>query len=117
VNSLLLFINESIFMAKTPVSLPLQLLISSLKRNLRRGLIVTYLKVRGLGVKLIFNKNIIKLKNDEKYIKKAVYIIVILYIKQGCNCKDNMPRLSWGRLILQTYYDLVFSKTCIGHYY
>jgi len=43
-----------------PTSLPLRLLISSLRRNLRKRLIVTYLEVGGLGVELIFNKNVIK---------------------------------------------------------
>ena len=38
----------------------------------------------------MFNKNIIKLGNDEKYIKEAINAIVILHIKQGCNCKDNI---------------------------
>ena len=64
-----------------PIGLPLQLLVSLLRRNLRRGLTVTYLKVKRLGVELIFNKNIIKLENNIKYIKKAVDTIAILYIK------------------------------------
>ena len=64
-----------------PVGLPLQLLVSSLKRNPRRGLIVAHLKVGGLGVELLFNKNIIKLKDDKEYIKEAIDIIVILYTK------------------------------------
>ena len=64
-----------------PIGLPLQLLVFLLRRNLRRGLTVTYLKVKRLGVELIFNKNIIKLENNIKYIKKAVDTIVILYIK------------------------------------
>ena len=42
---------------------------------------VTYLKVKGLRVKLIFNKNIIKLEDNIKYIKEIIDIIVILYIK------------------------------------
>ena len=74
-------INKSIFAAKTPADLPLRLLISSLKRNLRRGLVVTHLEVGGLGVKLIFNKNIIKPKNNKKYIKEAVNTIAILCAK------------------------------------
>ena len=81
VNLPLLFINKSILIAKTPISLPLQLLVFLLRRNLRRGLIVTHLKIKGLKVELIFNKNIIKLGDNIKYIKKAVNIITILYIK------------------------------------
>ena len=42
---------------------------------------VTYLEVGGLGVELIFNKNIIKLGDDKKYIKEAVDTIAILYAK------------------------------------
>jgi hypothetical protein len=71
--------------------LPLRLLVSSLKRNLRRGLIVAYLEVGGLGVELIFNKNIIKLGDNKEYIKEAANTIVILYIKRGYNYKDNVP--------------------------
>ena len=70
--------------------MPLRLLVSSLRRNLRRGLIVTYLEVGGLGVELIFNKNVIKLGDDEEYIKEAVDAIAILRIKRGCNYKDNV---------------------------
>ena len=51
---------------------------------------VTYLKVKGLGVELIFNKNIIKLGDNKEYIKEAVDTIIILYIKQGYNYKDNV---------------------------
>ena len=87
----LLSINKSILIARTPVGSPLQLLVSLLKRNLRRGLIVTYLEVEGLKVELIFNKNIIKPGDNIEYIKKAVDIIAILYIKQGYNYKDNIP--------------------------
>ena len=77
----LLFINKSLFTAKTPVSLLLQLPVFLLKRNLRRRLTVAYLKIGGLEVKLMFNKNIIKLGDDIEYIKKAVDTVVILYIK------------------------------------
>ena len=80
-DSLLLFINKSIFIAKTPTGSPLRLLISSLKRNLKEGLTVTYLKIKGLGVKLIFNKNIIKLKDNKMYIKKAVNVIIMFCVK------------------------------------
>ena len=68
-------------MARMPVGLLLQLLVSSLRRNLKRGLTVTYLEVRGLRVELLFNKNIIKLGDDEEYIKEAIDTIAILYIK------------------------------------
>ena len=86
----LLSINEYILAAGTPVGSPLQLLVSSLRRNLRRGLIVAYLDIGGLGVELIFNKNVIKLGDDKEYIKEAVDTIVMLRVKQGYNCKDNM---------------------------
>ena len=86
----LLSINESILAAGTPISLPPRLLVSSLRRNLRRGLTVTYLEVGGLGVELIFNENIIKLGDDKEYIKEAVDTIVILHVKRGCNYKDNV---------------------------
>ena len=66
------------------------MLVFSLKRNLKRGLIVTYLEVGRLRVKLIFNKNIIKPGHNIEHIKKAVDTIVILYIKQKYNCKDNI---------------------------
>ena len=68
-------------MAKMLINLLLQLLVSSLRRNLRRGLIVTHLKVKGLGVELLFNKNIIKPGDNEEYIKKAVNTIEILRVK------------------------------------
>ena len=51
---------------------------------------VTYLEVGGLGVELIFNKNIIKLEDNKEYIKEAANTIVILYIKQGYNYKDDV---------------------------
>ena len=78
---LLLSINKSILIARIPITSPLQLLVSSLRRNLRRGLIVTYLEVEGLGVELIFNKNIIKLGDNKKYIKEAANTIVIPRVK------------------------------------
>ena len=77
----LLSINESILVARTPIGSPLRLLVSSLRRNLRKGLTVTYLEVGGLGVELIFNKNVIKLGDNKEYIKEAVDTIAILYIK------------------------------------
>jgi hypothetical protein len=91
VNSPLLSINESILAARTPVSLPLQLLVSSLRRNPRRGLTVAYPEVGGLGVELIFNKNIIKLGDNIEYIKEAANTIAILCVEQGCDYKDNVP--------------------------
>ena len=42
---------------------------------------VTYLEVGGLGVELIFNKNVIKLGDNKKYIKEAANTIAILYVK------------------------------------
>ena len=42
---------------------------------------MNYLEIKGLGVQLIFNKNIIKLKDNEKYIKEAADIIIMLYAK------------------------------------
>ena len=42
---------------------------------------VAYLEVGGLGVELIFNKNVIKLGDNKEYIKEAIDTIVILYVK------------------------------------
>ena len=81
VNLPLLSINKSILIAGTPINSPLWLLVSSLRRNLRRGLIVTYLEVGGLGVELIFNKDVFKLEDNIEYIKEAVDTIAMLYIK------------------------------------
>jgi len=61
--------------------LPLRLLISSLRRNLRRGIIVAYPEVGGLEVELIFNKNVIELGDDKEYIKETVDAIAILRLK------------------------------------
>ena len=83
-------INESIIIARTPISSPPRLLVSSLRRNLRRGLIVAYPEVGGLEVELIFNKNIIKLGDNKEYIKEAANTIAILRVKRGCDCKDNV---------------------------
>jgi hypothetical protein len=77
----LLSINKSILVARTPISSPPRLLVSSLRRNLRRGLIVAYLEVGGLRVELIFNKNIIKLGDNKEYIKEAVDTIAMLRVK------------------------------------
>jgi len=73
-----------------PISSPLQLLVFSLKRNLRRGLTVAYLEVGGLGVESIFNKNVIKPRDDKEYIKETIDIVAILCLKRGCNYKDNI---------------------------
>ena len=77
----LLSINKSILIARTPISSPPWLLVSSLRRNLRRGLTVTYLEVGGLGVELIFNKNVIKLGDNKEYIKETIDTIAILRVK------------------------------------
>ena len=90
-DSPLLSINEGIFTARTPISSPPRLLVSSLRRNLRRGLIVTYLDIGGLGVELIFNKNVIKLGDNEEYIKEAADTIAMLRVKRGYNYKDDVP--------------------------
>ena len=42
---------------------------------------VTYLEVGGLGVELIFNKDILKLGDDIEYIKEAADTIAMLYVK------------------------------------
>jgi len=38
----------------------------------------------------MFNKNVIKLGNNKEYIKEAIDVVAILYIKRGYNCKNNM---------------------------
>jgi len=38
----------------------------------------------------MFNKNIIKPRDDKEYIKETVDIIAILHLKQGCDYKDNI---------------------------
>ena len=48
------------------------------------------MEVGGLGVELIFNKNVIKPGDNKEYIKEAVDVIVILYVKRGYNYKDNV---------------------------
>ena len=81
VNSPLSFINKSIFAAEMPIGLPLQLPVSSSRRNLRRGLTVTHLEIKGLEVESLFNKNIIKPGDDKEYIKEAIDTIAILHAK------------------------------------
>jgi len=39
----------------------------------------------------MFNKNVIELGDNKEYIKEAIDIVAILYIKWGCDYKDNMP--------------------------
>ena len=81
VDSSLLSINESILVAGMPAGLSLWLLISSLRRNLKRGLVVAYLEVGGLGVELMFNKNVIELGDDEEYIKETADTVAMLCTK------------------------------------
>jgi len=38
----------------------------------------------------MFNKNVIKSRDDKEYIKETVNAMVILHSKRGCDCKDNM---------------------------
>ena len=90
VNLPLLSINESILAAGTPISSPPRLLVSSLRRNLRRGLIVTYLEVGGLGVESIFNKDVLKLGDNIEYIKEATNAVAMLRAKQGYDYKGNV---------------------------
>ena len=42
---------------------------------------VTHLKVGGLEVKIMFNKNIIELGDNKEYIKEAIDTVAILYTK------------------------------------
>jgi len=51
---------------------------------------VAYPEVGGLGVELMFNKNVIKPRDDEEYIKETADTIAILCLKRGCDYKDNM---------------------------
>jgi len=90
VDSPLLSINKSILTAGTPVGSPPRLPVSSLRRNPRRGLIIAHPEVGGLGVELIFNKNVIKPGDNVEYIKEAIDAVAILRAKQGCDCKDDV---------------------------
>jgi hypothetical protein len=38
----------------------------------------------------MFNKNVIKLGDNEEYIKEAINIVVMLCVKWGCDYKDNV---------------------------
>ena len=51
---------------------------------------VTYPEVGGLGVELIFNKDILKPGDNVEYIKEAVDTIAMLYTKRGYNYKGNV---------------------------
>jgi len=42
---------------------------------------VSYLEVGGLGVQLIFNKNIIKPGDNKEYMEKAINVVAILCAK------------------------------------
>jgi len=86
----LLFINESILAAGTPVGSPPRLLVSLLRRNLRRGLMIAYPEVGGLGVELMFDENIIEPGDDVEYIEEAVDVVVVLRAKRGCDCKNDV---------------------------
>ena len=61
--------------------MPPWLLVSLLKRNPRKGLIIAYLEVEGLRVELMFNKNVIKPEDNIKYIKEAIDAIAVLHVK------------------------------------
>ena len=63
----------------------------SLRRNLRVGLTTTHPEIGGLGIELIFNKNIIKPGDNKEYIEEAADAIIILHAKQGCDCKGDVP--------------------------
>ena len=86
----LLSINESILIVGTPIGSPPWLLVPLLRRNPRRGLIIAYPEVGGLGVELMFNKNIIEPGDNVEYIKEAVDTIAVLRAKRGCDYKDNV---------------------------
>jgi len=81
VNLPLSSINESILVARTPIGSPPWLPVFSLRRNPRRGLMVAYPEVGGLGVELIFNKNVIKPRDDKEYIKETADVVAILHLK------------------------------------
>jgi len=64
---------------------------------------VVYLEIGGLKIKILFNKNIIKLRNNKEYIKEAINIIIILYIKLKCNCKNNILIIDTCSLYYRVY--------------
>jgi len=59
-------------------------------KKIKKKLIVTYLEIGGLKIELMFNKNVIKLKDNKEYIKEAIDIIVIFCVKQKYNYKNNI---------------------------
>ena len=63
----------------------------SLKRNPKVGLITIHPEVGGLGIELMFDENIIQPGDNKEYIKEAANAIVMLHIKQGCDCKGDVP--------------------------
>ena len=81
IDSPLSSINESIFMAEMPAGLPLQLPIFSLKRNPKRGLVVTHPEIKRLGVELMFDKNVIELGDNKEYIEEAANTVAMLCTK------------------------------------
>jgi len=38
----------------------------------------------------MFNKNVIKPRDNKEYIKETIDIMAILYLKRGYNCKGNI---------------------------
>jgi len=38
----------------------------------------------------MFNKNVIKPRDNKEYIKEAIDTIAVLYVKRGYNYKDNI---------------------------
>ena len=77
----LLSINKSILAAGMPIGLPLYLLVSSLRQNPNIGFIVNHLKVKGLRIQSIFNKNVIEPGDNKEYIKETTNTIAMLYAK------------------------------------
>jgi len=61
------------------------------KKEFKKRLIVTYLEVGGLKIELIFNKNVIKPRDNKEYIKEAADTVAILRVKRKCNYKNNVP--------------------------
>ena len=77
----LLSINESILIVGMLINSPPCLPKSSLRRNLRVGLIIAHLEIGGLDIQLMFNENIIELGDDKEYIEEAADAIVMLHVK------------------------------------
>ena len=51
---------------------------------------VNYPKMGGLGVQLIFNKNVIELENNKEYIKEAADAIAMFYARQKYDYKADV---------------------------